>query len=129
MTTKNEEGKNQYQMISELLDHLKMNGEYLSIMSKQLEDIKYLLNGFTSGGASLNGYLPDSSMLAYLSLIGPALARHLDKTIGLEEILKGGVHLSSRMVEEYAAYQSERQPLDNLKNSLEFLEHKEGKAD
>ena len=98
-----------------------MNGEYLSIMSKQLEDIKYLLNGFTSGGASLNGYLPDSSLLAYLSLIGPALARHLDKTIGLEEILKGGVHISTRMVEEYAASQSERQPIDTLKNSLEFL--------
>ena len=117
----NPDGKNQYQIQSEILDHLKMNGEYLSIMSKQLEDIKYLLNGFTSGGASLNGYLPDSSLLAYLSLIGPALARHLDKTIGLEEILKGGVHLSTRMVEEYAAYQSERQPIDTLKNSLEFL--------
>ena len=121
MTMKNPEGKNQYQIQSDILDHLKMNGEYLSIMSKQLEDIKYLLNGFTSGGASLNGYLPDSSLLAYLSLIGPALARHLDKTIGLEEILKGGVHLSSRMVEEYSAYQSERQPIDTLKNSLEFL--------
>ena len=121
MTMKDPEGKNQYQIQSDILDHLKMNGEYLSIMSKQLEDIKYLLNGFTSGGASLNGYLPDSSLLAYLSLIGPALARHLDKTIGLEEILKGGVHLSSRMVEEYAAYQSERQPIDTLKNSLEFL--------
>lgn len=118
---KNPDGKNQYQIQSDILDHLKMNGEYLSIMSKQLEDIKYLLNGFTSGGASLNGYLPDSSLLAYLSLIGPALARHLDKTIGLEEILKGGVHLSTRMVEEYAAYQSERQPIDTLKNSLEFL--------
>ena len=122
MTTKNEEGKNQYQMMSELLDHLKMNGEYLSIMSKQLEDIKYLLNGFTSGGASINGYLPDTSMLAYLSLIGPALARHLDREVSLEEILKGGVHLSSRMVEEYAAYESERKPIDALKNSLEFLE-------
>ena len=121
MTMKNPDGKNQYQIQSDILDHLKMNGEYLSIMSKQLEDIKYLLNGFTSGGASLNGYLPDSSLLAYLSLIGPALARHLDKTIGLEEILKGGVHLSTRMVEEYAAYQSERQPIDTLKNSLEFL--------
>ena len=121
MTMKDPEGKNQYQIQSDILDHLKMNGEYLSIMSKQLEDIKYLLNGFTSGGASLNGYLPDSSLLAYLSLIGPALARHLDKTIGLEEILKGGVHLSTRMVEEYAAYQSERQPIDTLKNSLEFL--------
>ena len=86
MTMKNPEGKNQYQIQSDILDHLKMNGEYLSIMSKQLEDIKYLLNGFTSGGASLNGYMPDSSLLAYLSLIGPALARHLDKTLSLIHI-------------------------------------------
>ena len=42
--------------------------------------------------------------------------------MSLEEILKGGVHLSSRMVEEYAAYESERKPIDSLKNSLEFLE-------
>lgn len=53
-------------------------------------------------------------------MIGPAIARHLDKTTGLEELLKGGVELSKRFTEEYAAYQSEQQPKDLL-SSLEFL--------
>ncbi len=103
-----------------------MNGEHLKTISKQLGDITYLLNGFTSGGASLNGYLPDAQLLAYLSLIGPTMARHLDKTIGIEEILKGGVELSKRFTEEYAAYQSEQQPKDLL-SSLEFMTNEEKK--
>ncbi len=107
-------------MLLDLVKETKINGEHLKTISKQLADISYLVNGFTSGGSSLNGYLPDASLLAYLSVIGPAIARHLDKTTGLEELLKGGVELSKRFTEEYAAYQSEQQPKDLL-SSLEFL--------
>ena len=115
MQEKYEEG-----LLLVLVKETKINGEHLKTISKQLADISYLVNGFTSGGSSLNGYLPDASLLAYLSVIGPAIARHLDKTTGLEELLKGGVELSKRFTEEYAAYQSEQQPKDLL-SSLEFL--------
>lgn len=118
--------KNDHGLLEELVRETKLNGEHLKIISKQLGDVTYLLNGFTSGGASLNGYLPDAQLLAYLSLIGPTMARHLDKTIGIEEILKGGVELSKRFTEEYAAYQSEQQPKDLL-SSLEFLTNEEKK--
>lgn len=118
MTSKQE--KNDHGLLIDLVKETKINGEHLKTISKQLADISYLVNGFTSGGSSLNGYLPDASLLAYLSLIGPAIARHLDKTTGLEELLKGGVELSKRFTEEYAAYQSEQQPKDLL-SSLEFL--------
>jgi hypothetical protein len=118
MTSKQE--KNDHGLLLDLVKETKINGEHLKTISKQLADISYLVNGFTSGGSSLNGYLPDASLLAYLSVIGPAIARHLDKTTGLEELLKGGVELSKRFTEEYAAYQSEQQPKDLL-SSLEFL--------
>jgi|TARA_B100000530_G_scaffold143841_1_gene90042 hypothetical protein len=118
MTSKQE--KNDHGLLIDLVKETKINGEHLKTISKQLADISYLVNGFTSGGSSLNGYLPDASLLAYLSVIGPAIARHLDKTTGLEELLKGGVELSKRFTEEYAAYQSEQQPKDLL-SSLEFL--------
>jgi len=117
--TSNQE-KNDHGLLLDLVKETKINGEHLKTISKQLADISYLVNGFTSGGSSLNGYLPDASLLAYLSVIGPAIARHLDKTTGLEELLKGGVELSKRFTEEYAAYQSEQQPKDLL-SSLEFL--------
>ena len=112
--------KNDHGLLVDLLKETKINGEHLKTISKHLSDISYLVNGFTSGGSSLNGYLPDAGTLAYLSLMGPAIARHLDKTTGVEEILKGGVELSRRFTEEYAAYQSEQQPKD-LIISLEFL--------
>ena len=118
MTSKQE--KNDHGLLIDLVKETKINGEHLKTISKQLADISYLVNGFTSGGSSLNGYLPDASLLTYLSVIGPAIARHLDKTTGLEELLKGGVELSKRFTEEYAAYQSEQQPKDLL-SSLEFL--------
>ena len=123
MTTKNnpKDQHNQYQMLSDLLSATEESNKKLNQLSKQLEDIHYLLNGFTSGGASLNGYIPDTALFAYFSIVGPALARHLDKDVGLEEILKGGVHLATRMTEEHTAYRTEQQPKDFIRSSLEFL--------
>jgi hypothetical protein len=124
MTTNLSE-KNDHGLLLELLKETQINGEYLKGIHTLLSDLKFLLDGFTNQGASINGYVPDIGTLAYLSVVGPTLARKLEKTIGVEEILKGGVPLAQRMVEEFSAYQSTQQPQDRLANALEFLNYKE----
>ena len=57
------------------------------------------------------------------------MARKLDNVKGIEEILKGMVHLSSQVTEEYSAYQEQQQQKDILSNALEFLNSKENTAE
>ncbi len=57
---------------------------------KSVQNLEYLVNGYTSGGASFNGYLPDSFLTAYISILGPALSQKM--AVGesdLEEMMKG----------------------------------------
>ena len=57
---------------------------------EQLRNISELLDGFTNGGASLNGYIPDAFVQAYVSVVGPVLAERLgDQDVDLEELMKG----------------------------------------
>ncbi len=114
-SSKNDETPlNQYALTKELL---KAQQE----TNRLLQEAVYLLNGFTNNGSNLNGMVPDVSFLAYLSVVGPALARHLDDKIGIEEIKKGGVHLGASLIEEFSAYSSCQNPADKIYNSLEFL--------
>ena len=124
MTTNLSE-KNDHGLLIELLKETQINGEYLKGIHTLLSDLKFLLDGFTNQGASINGYVPDIGTLAYLAVVGPTLARKLEKAVGVEEILKGGGPLAQRMVEEFSAYQSTQQPQDRLANALEFLNYKE----
>jgi hypothetical protein len=105
---------NQYALLQELLNTQKETNRLLG-------ELHYLLNGFTNGGASLNGIMPDIAFLAYLHVVGPALARHLDDKVGPEEIKKGGVHLGKSLIEEFAAFTSCQKPEDSIYKSLEFL--------
>ena len=90
---------------------------------QQLQDLLYLANGFTSGGASFNGYLPDAFVSAYLSILGPVLAHKIqDDPIGLEEMMKGGTMLARRLLEELSAYRSEQGARDVLSDALELLD-------
>lgn len=116
MTNKksNDEPMNQYALLKELLITQKETNKHLS-------ELIYLLNGFTNGGASLNGIMPDLAFLAYLHVVGPALARHLDDKVGAEEIKKGGVHLGKSLIEEYSAFAACNTPEDSIYKSLEFL--------
>ena len=115
MTKKsNDEPMNQYALLQELLVTQKETNKHLS-------ELIYLLNGFTNGGASLNGIMPDLAFLDYLHVVGPALARHLDDKVGAEEIKKGGVHLGKSLIEEYSAFTSCNKPEDSIYKSLEFL--------
>jgi hypothetical protein len=115
MTKKSgDEPMNQYALLQELLNAQKET-------NKNLSELIYLLTGFTNGGASLNAYVPDLAFLAYLHVVGPALARHLDDKVGAEEIKKGGVHLGKSLIEEYAAFTSCNRPEDSIYQKLEFL--------
>ena len=86
-----------------------------------LKELIRILDGFTNSGAGLQTVIPDQAFLAYLSVVGPALARHLDSTVGAEEIKKGGVHLGKSLIDEFSAFSSCQNPEDQIYKSLEFL--------
>ena len=89
---------------------------------KSVQNLEYLVNGYTSGGASFNGYLPDSFLTAYISILGPALSQKM--AVGesdLEEMMKGATILAKRLLEEHAAYRTEQEGTDVLKEALSFL--------
>ncbi len=120
-TKSSDEDLNQYGIQKELLKVQQETNRLLEKQNALLKEQNYLINGFTNGGASLNGIVPDMAFLAYLSVVGPALARHLDDTVGAEEIKKGGVHLGNSLIEEFSAYSSCQKPEDRVYSSLEFL--------
>ena len=86
---------------------------------EQLHALNQLMQGFTNNGASLNGYIPDAFVSAYVSVLGPVLAKRLDKDdIGLEELMKGATLLARRLLEELNAYRSEQEGRDVLADVL-----------
>ena len=68
---------------------------------EQLLRMQEMLDGFTNGGASLNGYIPDAFVQAYVSVVGPVLAERLNQEeVDLEELMKGATLLARRLLEE-----------------------------
>ena len=47
---------------------------YQQQTAERLRYINDLLDGFTNGGASLNGYIPDAFVQAYVSVVSPVLS-------------------------------------------------------
>lgn len=93
-----------------------------SQQTQHLADLVYLLNGFSSGGASLSGYLSDPLTQAYLAVMGPLLAGKLAaQEQNLPELMKGATLLARQLVEELAAYRSERSAIDYLEEQAELL--------
>lgn len=91
-------------------------------LSDQLRDLVYLANGFTSGGASFSGYMLDPMTAAYLAIIGPAVASRLsEQHAELPEIMKGSTLLARQLLEELAAYRSERSALDYVEDQAELI--------
>jgi len=99
-----------------------MTNELLQQISTQTSELLYLLNGFTSGGASFNGYLPDAFTSAYLSVLAPVVAQKLmNDDLCFEEIMKGGTMLSRQLLEELSAYRSEQEGKDVINSVTELL--------
>ena len=89
---------------------------------QQLGELLYLFNGFSSGGACFTGYLADPLTQAYLAVMGPLLAAKLaSQEQDLTELMKGATLLAKQLVEELAAYRSERGALDYLEEQTELL--------
>mgnify|MGYP001161190386 FL=1 len=90
---------------------------------EHIRDLHTLMAGFTSGGASLTGYVPDAFTNAYLSVLGPVLAKRLDDNeLDLEELMKGATLLSRRLLEELSAYRSEQEGRDVLEDALSLVD-------
>jgi len=99
-----------------------LTNELLQQLIAQNSELLYLLNGFTSGGASFNGYLPDAFTSAYLSVLAPVVAQKLMRDdLGFEEIMKGGTVLSRQLLEELGAYRSEQEGKDIVSSLTELL--------
>lgn len=92
--------------------------------SKALDEMRDLLNGFTSGGASFNAYQTDALTSAYLAIVGPLVAARLaapGQPTSLPEVLKGSLMMAKGLLEELAAYRSQRQGLDYLEDQAGLI--------
>lgn len=88
----------------------------------QFNDLNYLVNGFTSGGASFNAYQVDQMTLAYLALMGPLLAQRMDMgAADINELIKGGTLLARQLVDELGAYRSQQGSFDYLEEQAELI--------
>lgn len=88
----------------------------------QVNDLTYLVNGFTSGGASFNAYQCDQMTLAYLALMGPLLAQRMDMgATDINELIKGGTLLARQLVDELSAYRSQQGSFDYLEEQAELI--------
>ena len=86
---------------------------------EHLRDLNHLVHGFTNGGASLNGYIPDAFVQAYVSVVAPILAERLGKQeVNLEELMKGATLLARQLLEELSAYRSEQEAKDIISEAM-----------
>lgn len=93
-----------------------------SAVSNQLESVSYAVAGFTNNGASFSSYVPDPLTLAYFSVMGPAIASKLnEQELPLTELMKGATLLARQLVDEFAAYRSERSSIDYLEEQAELI--------
>lgn len=89
-----------------------------------LEQLLRLVEGFTSGGASFNAYQVDQLTAAYLAVMGPLLAAKLaapGQPTALAQMFKGALVMAKQLLEELAAYRSQRQGADYLEAQSEFI--------
>lgn len=88
-----------------------------TITNKALAELHYLVNGFTSEGSSFQAHQIDQFTAAYLAVLGPLVAGRLAQDpMSLPEMMKGAAVLAKQLLEELAAYRSERSGLDLLED-------------
>lgn len=96
----------------------------------QLDQLLYLVNGFTSGGASFSAYQCDQMTLAYLALMGPLLAQRMDMgAADINELIKGGTMLARQLLDELSAYRSQQGSFDYLEEQTELINDPWDKGD
>lgn len=95
-------------------------------LSGQIRDLQQLINGFTGGGSSFNAYQLDPFTAAYIGVLAPVIAdqlRHAAQTEGMDinELMKGGIVLSRQLLDELAAYRSQREARDYLEEQMSLI--------
>jgi hypothetical protein len=118
-----------FQISQLLLAELRSTNQLLRHSQRQqasaearLLEIRDLLEGFTAGGASFHAYLIDPLTQAYLAILGPLLAQRLGaEQPELSEVMKGATLLARQLVDELAAYRSQRSSFDYLEEQTELL--------
>lgn len=91
-------------------------------MTKELQQLRELVHGFTSGGACFSAYQSDPLTNAYLSVIGPLLAGQLAQRGGnLDELTKGAVLMARQLLEELAAYRSTQGAADYIEEQFHAI--------
>lgn len=99
-------------------------------MTKELQQLRELVHGFTSGGASFSAYQSDPLTTAYLSVIGPLLAGQLAQRGGnLDELTKGAVLMARQLLEELAAYRSTQGAMDYIEEQFHAIRDPWGGSD
>lgn len=119
----------QLQMWTQLLSTLEGTNSLLSqlarqntTMTKELQQLRELVHGFTSGGACFSAYQSDPLTTAYLSVIGPLLAGQLAQRGGnLDELTKGAVLMARQLLEELAAYRSTQGAMDYIEEQFHAI--------
>lgn len=124
MTSQANENLSQFEIHKQTLAELRRTNNYLAETLKQqtttnkaLAEIHYLVNGFTSEGSSFQAQQVDQFTAAYIAVLGPLVAGRLAQDpISLPEMMKGAAVLAKQLLEELAAYRSERSGLDLLED-------------
>lgn len=124
MTSQANENLSQFEIHKQTLAELRRTNNYLAEILKQqgtankaLTEIHYLVNGFTSEGSSFQAQQVDQFTAAYIAVLGPLVAGRLAQDpISLPEMMKGAAVLAKQLLEELAAYRSERSGLDLLED-------------
>jgi hypothetical protein len=93
-------------------------------MGEQLSQLRSLVDGFTSGGASFNAYQTDPLTTAYLAIMGPLVAARLaapGQPTALPQVMKGSLMMAKELINELSAYRSQRQGIDYLEEQTAFI--------
>ena len=101
-----------FQMNKQLLAESKITNQLLLQQCQQQDEIKtelqkltYLLNAYTSGGTPQRSYVPDHMLVAYLSIVGPALGNRISREENdPAEILKAAIIIARDLLSELNDY-------------------------
>jgi hypothetical protein len=110
-----------------LIDEIHKLTLQVKVSNDLLTEIKTLVEGFTSGGASFRSYQLNPVLLAYAAILGPVLGDRIDGNTEKDEqyeetMLKGAAVMAARLVQTLDQYSRERAPIDYLERICSDLQ-------
>jgi len=110
-----------------LIEEIRKLTLQVKVTNDLLGEIKTLIEGFTSGGASFRSYQLNPVLLAYAAILGPILGDRIDGSTEKDDhyeetMFKGAAVMAARLVQTLDQYSSERAPLDYLERICSDLQ-------